>query len=208
MAIYCYGVKLPAVERLLNAGWELGLLSRLEIGPKTYYRLASALPMGPDPSTGPIIRGLTCASPDLCVIDLGTIPLAALDLLNRLADLRVEGQVVLATPSLVKLGRATPAERASPIAVWLTEHLPAFREALATVDARWGKTILHENLLVARVKDLSLRVQIERELGADLVVLDEQFIAFPRMAMARVEKVLKKSGFVVKTVTPGPDGMP
>jgi hypothetical protein len=149
---------------------------------------------------------LTCAPPSTCLIDLSTVPLAALELLNRLAELRVEGAAVFAVPSLVKLGRTTPVERSAPLAVWLAEHLPAFREALATVDARWGKTILHENLLVARVKDLSLRVQLERELGTDLVVLDEHFIAFPRQSMSRVEKVLKKTGFVVKTVTPNSNG--
>jgi hypothetical protein len=202
LKIYCYGIKLPSVERLLSTGWELGLLSRLETGQKTYYRLAPAFPAEQGQPSGRSIPGLRCAGPAACTVDLKVIPLTELDLLNRLADLHTEGTQVLAAPSLVKMGRATPAERSAPLAQWLGEHLPAFREALAAVDARWGKTILHENLLVARVNDLSLRVQLERELGAELVVLDDHFVAFPRLGLTRVEKVLKKTGFVVKTVTP------
>ncbi len=208
LKIYCYGFKLPSVERLLSTGWELGILSRLEIGPKTFYRLAPAAPAEQSQSAGSSFPGLNCASPDACTIDLKIISLDALDLLNRLTELRVEGAAVLAAPSRVKLGRTTPADRSVPLAHWLAEHMPAFREALGIVDARWGKTILHENLLVARVNDLSLRVQLERELGADLVVLAEHFIAFPRQSMSRVEKVLKKAGFVVKTVTPNLNGKP
>jgi hypothetical protein len=54
--------------------------------------------------------------------------------------------------------------------------------------------------LIAQVRDLSLRVQLERSLGADLVLLSDEFVAFPREARAEVEKVVQKGGFVVKTV--------
>ncbi len=130
------------------------------------------------------------------------IPLHDLDLLNTLADLAVENGVLLASPSLIKLGRTIPAQRKAPLSLWLAENIPAFGEALETVDAKWGKTILHENLLVARVRDLSLRVQLERELKGNIVLLSDHYIAFPIESRPSVEKVLKKTGFVVKTVKP------
>jgi hypothetical protein len=210
LKIYSYGAKLPTTDRLLRTGWELGLLSRLEMGPSLYYRLAPASePAGLEQAPAGSPAWLRCApqsgivgKPPACAVELRSIPLDQLALLNALADLRAEGDAVYVIPGLARLGRADPAERASALAGWLAQALPDFRDALAVVDARWGKTILHENLLVARVQDLSLRIQIERELGAEVVVLDEHFIAFPTRARARVEKVLKKTGFVVKTVTP------
>ena len=52
------------------------------------------------------------------------------------------------------------------------------------------------------MRDLSLRVQLERELKDRLIVLSEHFIAFPSEARTSVEKVLKKTGFVTKTIKP------
>ena len=108
--------------------------------------------------------------------------------------------LLLASPSLVKLGRSSLAQRNSLLSHWLAEQVPAFGEALETVNTRWGKTILHDNLLVARVRDLSLRIQLERELKDKVIVLNEHFIAFPVESRASVEKVLKKTGFVTRTV--------
>ncbi len=42
LAIYSFGGKIPPAEKLLKQGWELGLLSRLEIDQDPYYRLAPA----------------------------------------------------------------------------------------------------------------------------------------------------------------------
>ena len=57
-----------------------------------------------------------------------------------------------AAPSAIKLGRATPQQRNSPLSLRLAKHVPAFEKALAVVNEKWGRTILHENLLIARVR--------------------------------------------------------
>jgi len=201
IAIYSFGGKVPPVEKLLKQGWELGLLSRLEIDHSPHYRLAPSKSAGtnaPYPAT--LNWADTTSQPGTVKIDLRLIPLHDLDLLNILTHLEVEKGDLYAFPSLVKLGRATPAQRRTPLSRWLAEHIPAFGKALETVEAKWGQTLLHENLLVARVRDLSLRVQLERELKDKLVVLSDHYIAFPHEARASVEKVLKKTGFVIKTV--------
>jgi len=204
LQIYCFGGKIPPAADLLRTGWELGLLSRLEIGSVPHYRLAPA----PDPTAAdsPYPATLswadTASRPGSVKIDLRLIPLHDLDLLNALTHLDLEYGELHAFPSLIKLGRATPAQRNSPLSLWLAEHVPAFGKVLEDANAKWGKTLLHENLLIARVRDLSLRVQLERELGQNLVLLDEHFIAFPRDLLSSVERVLKKTGFVIKTVKP------
>ena len=62
---------------------------------------------------------------------------------------------------------------------WLVEHTQPFAEAYVALSERRGKTILHENICVARVSDLTLKVVIEKALGSNLVSLKNDFIAFP-----------------------------
>jgi hypothetical protein len=200
LRIFCFGGKIPPVEKMLQAGWTFGLLSRLKVGDCVYYRTAPPESLSAsDDLIAPTWLNFTPPSGKIR-IDLHQIPLRQLELLQSLVQLEVEDGVLYATPNLLKLGRTTPAQRRTSLAQYLAGELPAFQEALNTANQRWGKTLLHENLLVARVRDLSLRVQLERELGPDLVVLSEHFVAFPVNARASVEKILKKSGFVIKVV--------
>jgi len=70
------------------------------------------------------------------------------------------------------------------------------------VEARWGKQIVHTNLLIARITDPALRVQIERAAAIpnSLIVLSDEYIAFPRAMLGVIEKTLARSGHVIKTV--------
>ena len=108
--------------------------------------------------------------------------------------------VLLITPNLVKLGRAADAVLALPLADWLQKNSPAFHQAFETVRHRRGKTILHENLSVARVGDLALKVALEKALGDRIVSLGEDSIAFPQEAVAEVKRIVTKLGHVVKEV--------
>jgi hypothetical protein len=199
--IYSFGCKDISVETLLKQGWELGLLSRLDVDHTPHYRLAPTHPAGTnDPYPATLNWADTTSKPGSVKVDLRLISIHDLDLLNILTHLAVENGVLLASPSLVKLGRATPAQRRAPLSRWLAESVPAFAKTLETVESKWGKTLLHENLLIAHVRDLSLRVQLERALGRYLIVLNDHHIAFPPAWRSEVEKVLKKAGFVVKTV--------
>jgi hypothetical protein len=109
---------------------------------------------------------------------------------------------LLVTPNLVKLGRTADTVAAPVLADWLQKNAPAFHQALETVRQRRGKTILHENLSVARVGDLSLKVALEKALGSRIVVLGEEFIAFPSGAVTEVKRLVAQMGHVVKEVNP------
>ncbi|MDR3573298.1 MAG: hypothetical protein P4L50_05530 [Anaerolineaceae bacterium] len=199
LKIFCFGGNIPAADKFLRKGWELGLLSKLEIASIAHYRLV------PAPTSNHIYPPAldwadTVSIPDSVKIDLQRIPLYDLEQLNILALLVIENRAMIASPSLVKLGRSSSVQRSSGFSNWLAEHVPGFGAAMEMANARWGKTILHENLLFARVRDLSLRVQLERELKDKILVLGDHFIAFPLESRSNVEKILKKSGFVVKTV--------
>ena len=200
LKIYCFGGKVLPAEKILREGWESGFLARLKVDSAIYYRLAPETDVADSPLPASILWADSTSKPGSVKIDLRLIPIAQLELLNTLTHLAVENGALLTSPSPVKLGRATPQQRQSALNRWLAETVPAFGNAVQTVNAQWGKTILHENLLFARVRDLSLRVQLERELKDKLLILNEHFIAFPPGAISSVEKVLKKTGFVIKTV--------
>ncbi len=65
---------------------------------------------------------------------------------------------------------------------------------------RWGKQIIHENMMIARVKDLSLKVQIENSFDdpKSLVSLPNDYIAFPCDLLPAIQKLVETSGHVIK----------
>ena len=136
-------------------------------------------------------------------VDLDAVPFDALETLVRMSDQRpLPGgrPLLLVTPNLVKLGRTADTVAALPLADWLQKNAPAFHQAFETVRQRRGKTILHENLAVARVSDLSLKVALEKALGKRIVPLGEEFLAFPSGAVAEVKRLVAQMGHVVKEV--------
>jgi hypothetical protein len=201
LKIYCYGNKMIPAEKILEHGWEWGLFARLKTDVGYLYRLApksTQAELGDLAADVPWLRIIP--QKDILQIDIQSMPFEQLEMLNILMDLWTQDGRLFARCNLAKLGRATPAQRLHPLSRWLAEYFPTYCKALKEVNERWGKILFHENLLIARVWDLSLRVQIERELGEKVVVLNEYFIAFPSGCRPMVEKVLKKSGFVIKTI--------
>jgi hypothetical protein len=188
-----------------ESGWRWGLLAKQEADGRTWYRLAppsAAADASPD-------RYLAARGDDGLTVDLDAVPFEALEALVRMSDQRpVPGgrPLLMLTPNLVKLGRtADPtilgASAALPLADWLQKNARAFHQAFETVRQRRGKTILHENLLVARVRDLSLKVALEKALGKRIVPLSDEFLAFPTEAVAEVKRLVAQMGHVVKEVT-------
>ena len=136
-------------------------------------------------------------------MNLDAVPFEALETLVLTSNQRpVPGgpPFLLVTPNLVKLGRTTDTVGALPVTDWLQKHSEAFHQAFETVRQRRGKTILHENLSVARVSDLSLKVALEKALGKRIVPLGEEFLAFPSEAVAEVKRLVAQMGHVVKEV--------
>ncbi len=186
------------VATVCEAGWKWGLLAKRREGGKAWYRLAPRL----DRVTPH--RYLIPNEQDGCVsVDLRAIPLAALEQIVAVSDQRLSpggNSSLLITPSFLKLGRADDELLASEPVQWLVEHTKPFAETYVLLGERRGQTILHEDVAIARVSDLSLKVAIEKALGQNVVSLKNDFIAFPRGRWADVQRVVKKSGHVVKEI--------
>jgi hypothetical protein len=198
LEIFC-GYRLDAGS-VCESGWRWGFLARQEAEGRKWYRLAR--PSAAD--LAPPDRYLAVRGDEGVAVNLDAVPFEALETLVLTTDQRpVPGKqpLLLITPNLVKLGRTADTVGALPLVEWLQKNAGPFRQAFETVRQRRGKTILHENLSVARVSDLSLKVALEKALGSRIVSLGEEFLAFPTAAVAEVKRLVAQRGHVVKEVT-------
>ncbi len=215
LKIRCYGVTYPKVEDILEAGWKWGLFARRERDNQRYYsprfmQNPRGLPIAlslPDPSS------FIHHKNDQNWVDLETVPPAAVAVLNEIAFLELskgkDGKLagskrLTFTPNLVNLANHYPRLDQSPLAMWLVKNLPDFEETYTYVQQSWGKTMMHNNLYVARISSFALMIQIERAFrpGLDYVRLSDQWLAFRKDLLPEVEKLVKKAEFVIKKVTP------
>ncbi len=185
-------------QAVCHAGWECGVLVRHQAGGRTWYRLASD-EVFPLPS-----EYLKEDGREKCVaIDLSCVPFTVLDLVLGFCNARqhpTKNGTLLLTPNLVRMGRANSDAFVSDEVQWLVQHSPVFAQAREILANRRGKTLLHDNLLIARVTDLSLKVALEKGLGEKWVSLKNDYVAFPRGAWSDVQRIVKKLGHVIKEV--------
>ncbi len=192
--VFCDG-DMPAAD-LCEAGWEQGRLVRQEAGGQMYYRLA--------PLLSEIASDLTPSSylksPNgrFLEIDLETIPYQTLADINQLALFEIIDKRLVAKPDFIRAGRAPATVHTSPLAQWLRENVIGFRQVFEELDKRRGKQIIHKDLMLARVKDLSLRIKIEKALGSKVISLDDEFIAFPAGLTSKVQRIVTQADFAVK----------
>lgn len=197
LKVFCADPK-PDATKLCLSGWEWGCLARHTINGATHYRLPPFQSEYADRRPG---AALTTDGNQIAV-DLARIDYADLEILAQVATWQAKGQQLFATPSLVKLGNLAPEVRAHPLLQWLQANAPVYAQALRTVARRWGKQIVHEKLLVAKVNDLSLKVALEKTVADDehLLWLPNNFMAFPRALLPTIERVVKQTGHVIKQV--------
>jgi hypothetical protein len=209
LEIFC-GAKTDG-QAVCESGWRWGCLARQEVDGAVWYRVGpqfSAVRVGtesqPTEEDVPLHGYLDVTADGTTIVDLDAVPFESLEQLVAISDQRPapSGRPgLLLTPNLIKLGRAADKVLPLPLVDWLQKNSPAFRQAIETLRQRRGKTILHENLAVARVSDLALKVTIEKALGDRLVALGEEYIAFPDALIDEVTRVVTKSGHVVKEVS-------
>jgi hypothetical protein len=188
-------------RKLCEAGWKWGCLSRQKVEGITYYRLPEReveVEVLPE-------QYLFAATGQPLVLHLETVPYTSLEHLARISNLEVMDRVqglLTATPNLIRMGKAPESVRGHRLMQWLRQQDPAFRRALETVEERWGKQIIHEDLLIARIGDLALKVQLEKAFPdpREVLFLPNDYITFPRALWTAVQKVVTRSGHVIKVV--------
>lgn len=195
--VFC-GEKIDA-EKLFKAGWKWGLLAGLAIDGQFHYRLA-AMPADDVDDMGSSLY-LKQRSDQVVELDLAAVPYQTLAQLNQLAQLEIVEQNLVAKPSFIAAGSSSESIQKSPLAQWLRTNVAGYRQVFEKLDKRWGKQIIHEDLMLARVKDLSLKVKIEKSLKGAVVVLADDYIAFPTSQTSKVQRIVRQAGFAVREVS-------
>ncbi|PXF60990.1 MAG: hypothetical protein C4B59_06475 [Candidatus Methanogaster sp.] len=184
-------------EQICEAGWEWGCLVKVVVDMTAYYRLPDD---SLDDAAAPTPDQYLQIAPDgTVVLDLVKIPYTALEVIASIALMDIHNANLRATADIIKIGDALTTVRKEGIFEWLRENSSGFRSAIEIAEKRWGKQIIHEDLMVAQVKDLSLKVQIEKSCnGSQLVSLPDDYIAFPCGVLPAIQKIVSASGHVVK----------
>jgi hypothetical protein len=193
------GPKVPEPASVCEAGYDAGCIEKLELDGGTVYRL----PRLTDKEAGnPFEAFLRTDNSQSVGIELDRVPLAALERLSEIGNVERAAGGLRATPNLLKLSHARSETLADPMLGWLRERHPAFRNTIENIEQRRGKLMVHQNLLVARVSDLALKVMLEKQFGepGQLVGLSKQFVAFPIGLLPELQAWMKKSGHVIKTI--------
>ena len=201
LKVFCHGRDMRDSDEfrheVCDLGWRWGCLAKAEVGGRTCYRSSEEAAAAVQP------RGWFLPdSKDGVVIDPARIPLRGLEDVARISRFAAARSSLHARPDPVKIGRLIKSVDREPVALWLRENVAAFGRAFEEAEKKWGKHVVHENLLIAEVQDLSLRVSIEKAFSqSGLVSLPNGFLAFPLALQPEIEAVVLKNGYVVKTVT-------
>ena len=195
--IFCPSVNQPDLESICHIGWEWGCLAKQSVDNQTWYQSVK----NPQ-ERGEIAEAnyLTDQGNGWLLIDVEKIPFGSLELLANISTMSVDGTLLLAKPHFIRLGNAMPTLRTQPLFTWLKNHAPAFSKDIESVAKRYGKRIIHENLLIAKIQNLSLKVKIERQFlnSGKIISISKEFIAFPKELLLDIEQIVKKSGHVIK----------
>lgn len=188
----------PDAREVCEQGWRLGGLTRLTIGGHHHYRLTELRSVDSERKPEDYLQ---VSNDTTLVMDMRLVPYRSLELLAGISRLRIDGSRLEAVPDFIGLGRAPASVWSDPLTQWIQARSGAFQETMARVEAQRGKQIIHDNLLLAKVKDLSLKVQIQKAFPdpARLVVLPNDYLAFPRGSLADIQQLVTRSGYVIRT---------
>jgi hypothetical protein len=192
------GAKAPEPQAVCEAGFQWACLEKAEQEGASYYRLPQQADAEAASPPEAFLDVRDAARVRIC---LEHTPLSALARLGEISRLEAAGGELWARPNLLRISHAPDQALVDPVVCWLREHHPAFRSTMETLKERRGKVMLHENLLVARVSDLGLKVMLEKKFGGpgQLVALDAGFVAFPTGLLPELASWMKKSGHVIKS---------
>lgn len=205
LEIFCGKKGTPNVHGVLQHGWDKACLVRHQASGKTWYRPARAFEELPEqPSYGHCLRS---DGSGRIRVDLDNIPVKLLETLSRMALFGVEGRSLMASPGLIRMGRVFDEIRKAPLSDWLLEQSQTYSNVFHTVSKRWGRRLIHHNLMFAKVKNIRLKVILEKSFkNGDIVSLPGDVMAFPKSLFDQVQALVIRNGFAVKVSDPSSKG--
>ncbi len=191
--------KLPEPGAICDLGCDWDCLEKSTFEGVSYYRLRANLDLVAARLPESYFETGDSKTVGIC---LETIPFTVLEQLGRVASFQVQAGSLRVAPDLIKTSHAPSDTLQAPWFQWLQTTHPAFGQTCKTFAARRGKLIVHHHLMIARVKDLSLKVMLEKKLGSPgrLVTLSQEYLAFAPDLLPEIQPLLKKTGYVLKAI--------
>ncbi|MBF0119836.1 MAG: hypothetical protein HQK79_13455 [Desulfobacterales bacterium] len=196
--IFCYEFGKLDVQKICENGWKWGRLLKNISSNEYYYRPVQ------DNSTDNVscYNYLEIYRKDAVIVDLDTIPLNKIEILSNISKFKIHADRIYAFPSFVKIGKVYNSICDDPMFIWLKNNVESFNKIIHKVGSCFGKKIIHKNLLIARVKDLSLNVSLKKALSDynQILFIENGFIVFPKDLLKRIENFVNNAGYVIKKV--------
>ena len=197
--VFCRQRQKLKAQPIFQHGWKKACLVRQKKDGRTWYRPAPPLNGRVDAANYQDF--LSADGAGGIQVNLETIPLHGLEAVSRISQFRIAGGVLTASPDIVRMGRRFNEFREDCLTKWLAQSSDAFSDAFSTVSERWGQHLMHRNVLIAKVKNIGLKVSLEKTFKDGRVIfLPGDFIAFPESVRHQVEALVIQNGFAVKTV--------
>lgn len=189
VAVLGHRVEEDELQRFFEEGWRLGLLLRSGSGQRACYAPApESVVADPDP---PVLR----ASPDGIWLDPQRSGLECTLRLAALCRAEAAQSGLLLRPQLVLFGRAADELDGIPGLRQAMAASPAFADAAARVKRQRGRLLLHVGLVVLRVEETGLRMQLIHELGKQVRSLGGPYLVLPQSALPTAERLVRREGY-------------
>ncbi len=201
LKVFCGSKSRGKTDTICQQGWKHGCLNRSVVKGQTVYRPAQTQSEPGRTFSADNYQKLNSRHQTL--VDPEKISLEELETLSRISILEVDGNMLACSPNIIKMGREMEMLTGQELFEWFINNIHAYKKAAQTIRKRMGRTIVHKNLMVARIRDVTLRVAIQKAFGAsaDVVFLNDDFIAFPQDIKDEICQVVQKSGHVIKYIT-------
>lgn len=184
------GQTISVMQEVLNAGWGLGILLRSG----EYFRLYQN-------DFIPYTEYLKIDKDGIVEINMKCVPLDILEIISSISNVSLieANKNLLALPNIIKLGKIF---HDHPIIEWLIKNSGLYANAVDLVKKRSKKQIIHKSIMIARVADLGLMVQIKKTFDASgkLIILSEQYIAFSKDLIYEMDALVNNTGNIIKRV--------
>lgn len=195
------------MERLCEKGWNRGCLAKTAVGETFYYRLAykdTTDDANEDTSSLPLQPGdyLTVMDKNTFAVDINLVSYKNLEIIAQICRLQITGGRLIGEVDFISLSHCLEEIEQEPAFLWLKKHLDGVKETVARIEKRRNKTIIHQNIMTAKISDLGLKMMIEQKFAATgkVISINDEFIVFPPALLPEIQKLTKKAGHVIKEV--------
>ncbi len=139
---------------------------------------------------------------DGIALNIKKLPFVAAEVLSLSSIFNFKGGKYFVSPSITLINSCITKLKNDEVFMDICKKFPAFNKVISDHKRLYGKRIIHRNLYVAKVDDLSIRIMLEKKFTSpnQLVKLNDNHYAFPINNRKDIETMLKRSGHVIKVI--------